>query len=154
MNRQVLLVRRPHGVPRAEDFAIAATPAPSPQPGQILIRNIYLSVDPAQRGWASAETNYSSPVALGGPMRALAVGVIVETRHPHFSAGEFVYGWFGWQDYAAVEPALREGWQSSRAGWVEALFAGRSHAEVIVPPVSVTCFISRRRQHDASAPRI
>jgi NADPH-dependent curcumin reductase CurA len=103
-NRQVLLVRRPNGVPQSEDFAIAATAAPTLAPGQILIRNIYLSVDPAQRGWASAESNYSAPVALGGPMRALAVGVVAETRHPDFGAGEFVYGWFGWQDYAAVGP--------------------------------------------------
>ena len=103
-NRQVLLMQRPQGVPRSGDFAVAASAAPKPAPGQILIRNIYLSVDPAQRGWASAEANYSTPVALGAPMRALAVGVVVESHHRDFSAGEFVYGWFGWQDYAAVDP--------------------------------------------------
>jgi NADPH-dependent curcumin reductase len=102
-NRQVVLRQRPRGVPQAVDFRIETTPKPKPKPGQILVRNIYLSVDPAQRGWASVEANYSAPVPLGEPMRALAVGVVDESRHGAFHAGEFLYGWFGWQDYATVE---------------------------------------------------
>ena len=98
-NRQVLLVRRPAGVPQKDDFALSSGPVPSPGLGEILIRNIYLSVDPAQRGWASAEANYAAPMPLGGPMRALALGVVVDSADPSFSAGEFLYGWFGWQDY-------------------------------------------------------
>lgn len=103
-NRQVLLVARPAGVPQPEHFALSDSEVPSPAEGQILVRNIYLSADPAQRGWASAEANYSTPVPLGGPMRALAVGAVVESRHPDFAVGEYVYGFFGWQDYAAVAP--------------------------------------------------
>lgn len=103
-NRQVLLIRRPSGVPQAEDFALSAAPVPAARRGEILVRNIYLSVDPAQRGWASAEANYSVPVPLGTPMRALAVGVVVESHVAHYAVGDFVYGWFGWQDYAAVSP--------------------------------------------------
>lgn len=104
-NRQVQLVRRPAGIPAAGDFALATVPVPVPAEGQILVRTIHLSVDPAQRGWASAEANYSAPVPLGSPMRALAVGVVVESRAAGWAAGEFVYGWFGWQDYAAVDPS-------------------------------------------------
>jgi NADPH-dependent curcumin reductase len=103
-NRQVLLKRRPSGIPQADDFHIAASPAPKPAAGQALVRNIFLSVDPAQRGWASAEANYSAPVAIGEPMRALAIGVVVESENPALPLGEFLYGWFGWQDYAVVQP--------------------------------------------------
>jgi NADPH-dependent curcumin reductase CurA len=103
-NRQVLLSSRPAGVPQSSDFTLASSPVPKPASGEFLVRNIYLSVDPAQRGWASAEANYSAPVPLGGPMRALAVGVVVESLHPDFAAGQFLYGWFGWQDYAVATP--------------------------------------------------
>jgi NADPH-dependent curcumin reductase CurA len=101
-NRQVLLVRRPSGIPTESDFSLSTGSIPELAEGQILVRNIYLSVDPAQRGWASAEANYSDPVPLGHPMRALAVGVVVRSRTRDFSEGEYLYGWFGWQDYATV----------------------------------------------------
>lgn len=104
-NRRVILARRPSGVPQPEDFVLDDVAVPSPGEGEVLIRTIYLSVDPAQRGWASAEANYSTPVALGGPMRALAVGVVTQSRCPALAEGEFLYGWFGWQDYAVVTPA-------------------------------------------------
>ncbi len=104
-NRRVLLVRRPQGIPQPADFALDEAPVPDPAPGEVLVRNLYLSVDPAQRGWASAEANYAAPVALGTPMRALAVGVVVRSRAPEVAEGEFVYGWFGWQHYAAVAPS-------------------------------------------------
>lgn len=105
VNRQVLLARRPSGVPQGADFSLAEAPVPKPEAGQFLVRNIYLSVDPAQRGWASAVANYSAPVALGAPMRALAVGVVVESAHAGFRNGDFLYGWFGWQDYALADPS-------------------------------------------------
>ncbi|MCK9553226.1 NADP-dependent oxidoreductase [Aquamicrobium sp.] len=103
LNRQVLLVRRPGGVPEKTDFALSTASVPEPQEGQILVRNIYLSVDPAQRGWASAEVNYSDPVPLGGVMRALAVGIVVSSRAEDFKEGDYLYGWFGWQDYSVVD---------------------------------------------------
>lgn len=102
-NRRVLLLSRPVAIPQATDFELDAVDIPVPDEGQILVRNIYLSVDPAQRGWAQSEANYSDPVLLGGPMRGLAVGVVVESRHQNYQKGEFVYGWFDWQDYAAVD---------------------------------------------------
>lgn len=103
-NRRVLLAQRPNGIPQPEDFALDEQSVPEIQDGDYLVRNLFLSVDPAQRGWAAAEANYSSPVPLGGPMRALAVGVATQSRTPEVKEGEFLYGWFGWQDYAAVTP--------------------------------------------------
>ena len=103
VNHRVLLVRRPQGVPQAEDFAIRPSPLPRLGDNEFLVRNIYLSVDPAQRGWASAEANYSNPVALDGPMRGLAVGVVVRSNDADVAEGEFLYGWFDWQDYAACD---------------------------------------------------
>ena len=98
-NRQVRLVARPQGIPQAEHFSLVTEPMAAPGKGEILIENRYLSVDPAQRGWANDEGNYSAPVPLNTPMRALAVGEILESNAPGFQAGEHVYGWFGWQRY-------------------------------------------------------
>lgn len=103
-NRRVLLAERPTGIPQPADFRIDAAEVPAIGEGRMLVRNIYLSVDPAQRGWAQAATNYAQPVPLGTPMRALAVGVVVESRAEGFAAGDFLYGWFHWQDYCVAEP--------------------------------------------------
>lgn len=102
-NRRVLLARRPNGVPQPDDFALDTTAVPEPGPGQFLVRNIFLSVDPAQRGWASAEANYSTPVPLGGPMRGLATGVVLRSNDPTVAEGEFLYGMFDWQDYGVAD---------------------------------------------------
>ena len=103
-NRQVRLVARPQGIPQAEHFSLVTEPMAAPGKGEILIENRYLSVDPAQRGWANDEGNYSAPVPLNTPMRALAVGEILESNAPAFRAGEHVYGWFGWQRYCVASP--------------------------------------------------
>ena len=103
INRQVTLKSRPVGIPEAEHFEIVEVPVPNLDKGQVLVRNIYLSVDPAMRGWVSAAANYLEPVPLGAVMRSFAVGRVEESRHPEFRVGEFVTGMFGWQDYAAVD---------------------------------------------------
>jgi NADPH-dependent curcumin reductase CurA len=103
MNRQVLLIARPKGVAQAEHFAIREAPAPVPADGQILVRNNFLSVEPAMRGWIADTGNYSAAVELQSVMRALAVGQVVESRHTDFRAGDVVTGWFGWQELAAVD---------------------------------------------------
>ena len=102
-NRQVRLKSRPSGIPQAEHFEIVEAPIPEPADGQVLVRNIYLSVEPAMRGWVSAIANYSEPVALGAVMRSFAVGRVDASRHPDFHPGDYVTGMFGWQDYAVVE---------------------------------------------------
>ena len=105
VNRQVLLKSRPTGIPQAEHFELVDGPVPQPREGQVLVRNVYLSVDPAMRGWVNAAANYSEPVPVGGVMRSLAAGRVVSSRHPDYRAGDLVSGWFGWQDLAAVDPA-------------------------------------------------
>jgi NADPH-dependent curcumin reductase len=103
-NQQMRLVERPVGVPQPRHFALVTEPVPRIDDGRMLVRNHYLSVDLAQRGWANDEGNYSAPVPLNTPMRALAVGEIIESRASGFREGEFVYGWFGWQSYCAATP--------------------------------------------------
>jgi len=93
------------GVPVPDDFAADEAELPPVGEGQFLVRNLYLSVDPAQRGWAADGTNYASPVPLGSVMRALAVGVIEESRDPDYPAGTHIYGWLGWQEYAVATAA-------------------------------------------------
>jgi hypothetical protein len=103
-NRQVLLKSRPDGIPQAEHFEIVASPLPPLAHGLVRVRNVYLSVEPAMRGWVSAVANYAEPVALGGVMRSFAAGRVVESRHPEWAPGTWVTGMFGWQDYADVPP--------------------------------------------------
>ena len=73
-NRQVQLASRPVGIPQADHFSIVSVPLPQLQPGELLVRNEFLSIDPAMRGWANATANYSEPVAIGEPMRSFACG--------------------------------------------------------------------------------
>lgn len=108
INRQVRLKSRPSGIPQAEHFEIVEGAVPTPAPGQVLVRNIYLTAEPAMRGWVGAVANYSEPVPLGGVMRSPAVGRVEESREPDFRAGEFVTGMFGWQDYAVVDASAIE----------------------------------------------
>jgi hypothetical protein len=103
INRQVRLKSRPADIPEAENFEIVEAPVPEPGDNEVLVRNIYLSVEPAMRGWVSAVANYSEPVGLGTVMRAFTVGRVAASRHSDFRPGEFVTGMFGWQDYASVE---------------------------------------------------
>ena len=102
-NRLVRLKSRPEGIPEAKNFEIVDAPVPALAEGQVLVRNIYLTAEPAMRGWVSSVGNYSEPVPLGGVMRSPAVGRVEESRHPDFRPGEFVTGWFGWQAYAVVD---------------------------------------------------
>ena len=103
INRQVVLVSRPTGIAQAENFAIREALVVPLTEGQILVRNEFLSDEPAMRGWIADQGNYSAPVAIGSVMCALAVGEIVESRHPDYRPGEIVTGWFGWQEFATVD---------------------------------------------------
>ena len=109
LNRQIVLIARPHGIPQPHHFEMRTADVPAVAPGQMLVENVLLSIDPAQRGYVNDESNYTPPVAIGQVMRSLAVGRVAASNHPGFSAGEYVYGWFGWQDYCAcgAEAVLR-----------------------------------------------
>jgi NADPH-dependent curcumin reductase CurA len=91
-NRRLLLRSRPSCHPRIDDLQLEETARPTISAGQVLVRSIYLSADPVQRGWAAVQP-------LDTVMRGLAVGVIVESLRAGFIEGDLVFGTFGWQDY-------------------------------------------------------
>lgn len=101
--RQVVLVSRPVGIPQAEHFAVGSSPLRELRDGEVLVRNEFLSVDPAMRGWVNAAANYSEPVAIGDVMRSFAAGRVVASRHAGYAEGEPVMGMFGWQDFAIAD---------------------------------------------------
>ncbi|MEY2943816.1 MAG: hypothetical protein RLY97_1830, partial [Pseudomonadota bacterium] len=89
---------------QAENFAVVSTESQQLAVGQLRIRNQFLSVEPAMRGWIADVGNYSAPVAIGSVMRSLAVGEVIESRAEGWQAGDKVFGWFGWQEQAVVSP--------------------------------------------------
>lgn len=101
-NRQVLLRERPVGVPQPHQFEVVAAPMPVAGPGQVLVRNAFLGVEPAMRGWVNDAPNYLPPVQVGAVMRSFAVGRVEASQHPDYQPGDAVTGMFGWQEWAAV----------------------------------------------------
>ena len=99
-NRQWLLASRPTGMVTEANFEFYESPIPEPGEGEVLIRNLYISFDPAMRGWMEDRESYLPPVAIGEPMRAGCIGQIVESKNPDFQRGDLVQGMFGWQEYA------------------------------------------------------
>jgi NADPH-dependent curcumin reductase CurA len=104
-NRQWKLTARPVGMPKRSDFTYDTGAAPALAEGQILVRNHYISLDPAMRGWMNDVRSYVPPVGLGEVMRAGAVGEVVASRHADWKEGDHAVGVFGVQDYAAVDAA-------------------------------------------------
>lgn len=100
MNRRILLVRRPEGMPVPDDFRIEPAPIPEPGEGQFLVRAHYLSVDPLQRVRMNEASTYGATIALGTPVWGRMVGEVVASRHPAHPVGSFVEGMLGWQEYA------------------------------------------------------
>jgi hypothetical protein len=102
-NRQWRLAARPRGLPVASDWEFRAEAVPSLAEGEFLVRVLYISLDPAMRGWMNAGRSYIPPVGIGEVMRALGAGEVVESRHPGFAAGDQVTGSFGVQAYAVSD---------------------------------------------------
>jgi hypothetical protein len=103
-NRQWVLAKRPSGLVTQDNFTYTETPIPEPCDGEVLVRNLYLSFDPTQRGWMEDRPSYLPPVAIGEPMRAGSVGQVVESRHADFATGDLVQTTGGWQDFVVVAP--------------------------------------------------
>jgi NADPH-dependent curcumin reductase len=93
---------RPAGNLTGEEFLWNEAPIPRPSDGQVLIRTLWLSVDPAQRIWM-ARDSYKPAVPLGDVMQSFAVGQVIESRHPDFKPGDLVRGDFSWQDYVVTD---------------------------------------------------
>src|SRR5580700_9560483 len=100
VNRQWHLAARPKGLPKPTDWAFGSEAIAEPEDGTFLVRVLYISLDPAMRGWMNDGRSYVPPVGLGEVMRAGGLGLVVASKHPHFMAGEHVVGTFGVQDYA------------------------------------------------------
>ncbi|WP_164410194.1 NADP-dependent oxidoreductase [Streptomyces salinarius] len=103
VNREWHLVTRPVGWPKPEDFALVEAEVPAPRDGQVLVRNLYVSVDPYMRGRMSAAKSYAAPYELGKVMQGGAVGEVVASKAEGFAVGDHVLHFFGWREYAAVD---------------------------------------------------
>jgi NADPH-dependent curcumin reductase CurA len=101
-SRQWILNARPAGKLTGEEFLWNEAPIPRPSHGQVLIRTLWLSVDPAQRIWMVRDS-YKPAVPLGAVMQSFAVGQVIESRHPDFKPGDIVRGDFSWQDYVTTD---------------------------------------------------
>lgn len=99
-NRQWVLASRPHGAPTVENFRLEKTSVPQPEEGQLLLRTVYLSLDPYMRGRMSDAPSYSPPVEIGAVMVGGTVSRVEQSQHPDYPVGEWVLSYSGWQDYA------------------------------------------------------
>ncbi|KFG75718.1 NADP-dependent oxidoreductase [Streptomyces mutabilis] len=103
VNREWHLDSRPVGWPEPEDFSLVEAELPTPGEGQVLVRNLYVSVDPYMRGRMSAAKSYVAPYELGKPMQGGAVGEVVASNTEDIAVGDHVLHFFGWREYAAVD---------------------------------------------------
>ena len=101
-SRVVTLANRPTGFPSESDFALVEQPVPEPGPGEVLVRTLWVSVDPYQRARMSTARSYAKHVEIGEVMTAVALGEVVESNDGRFEPGDLVVGELGWQDYAAA----------------------------------------------------
>jgi hypothetical protein len=99
-NVEIRLASRPRGWVTAENFEQTESPLPEPSDGQILVRNIYLSVDPYMRGRMNDVRSYVPPFQVGEVLQAGIVGQVVKSRNPGFAEGDYVNGMLGWQNYS------------------------------------------------------
>ena len=100
LNRQVILASRPSGYPTEDNFQVVSTPIPELSEGQVLLRTLWLSLDPYQRGRMNDAQSYATPLRIGDVIVGGTVSKVVASRRHDFAAGEVVQGSFGWQTYA------------------------------------------------------
>ena len=98
-NRQLRLKSRPEGLVERDNFELVAEAVPELKDGEVLVRTLYISMDPTNRVWMRDVPQYLPPVAIGEVMRALGLGRVVKSRSSHYAEGDLVQGITGWQDY-------------------------------------------------------
>jgi NADPH-dependent curcumin reductase CurA len=103
INRKWCLVRRPVGSIKESDFELREETISQLEANEILVRIIYLSLDPANRGWVREGKSYIPPVEIGEVMRGIAIGVVEQSKNHAFQNGDIVQGMLGWQEYAITE---------------------------------------------------
>ena len=103
MNKAIVLASRPQGWVKPEDFRLESMPLPSPKDGEVLVKNLWLSLDPYMRGRISDAKSYVPPVAIGAVMVGQTVGEVVESKHPAFKPGDNVLTSLGWQTHGVAK---------------------------------------------------
>src|SRR5262249_36641499 len=94
---------KPSGLPKESDFVLVEAPMPSPTDGQVLAKSVYLSVDPYMRGRITGVRTYADPTLVGDVMQGGTVGVVMQSKAPGFAPGDYVTGFWGWQEYAVAD---------------------------------------------------
>ncbi len=102
VNHQFRLAARPVGLPKPSDWDYTEEPVAEPGDGEVLIRVLYISLDPAMRGWMNEGRSYIAPVGVGEVMRALVAGEVIASNHPELEPGDHVTGPLGVQEYAVA----------------------------------------------------
>jgi NADPH-dependent curcumin reductase CurA len=97
VNQRWLLTARPQGYARDSDFTFDESPVEELADGQVLVRTVYLSLDPTNRVWMNEADSYLPAILLGSVMRGAGIGVVEESRNPRFAPGDLVQGLLGWQ---------------------------------------------------------
>lgn len=100
LNRQIILLERPKGLPDPSNFKINETEIPELKNGEIIVQTHYLSVDPYMRARMRDEESYAKPFEIGKPLKGRVVGRVVNSNHSEFEVGNFVTGMLDWADYS------------------------------------------------------
>ncbi len=103
VNRQWILKSRPDGMPRESDLEIVETPIPEPRHGEVLVKSLWMSIDPYMRGRLRDGPSYAEPVPIGGVLQGESVGRVMESKLDGFQAGDIVRGHIGWQEYGILD---------------------------------------------------
>ena len=102
MNRQITLASRPVGYPKESDFNLVEVPVPAPEDGEVLVKTIYLSVDPYMRGRINASKSYAANVEIDEVMIGGVIAQVIASKHPNFQIGDIVNANIGWQEYGVA----------------------------------------------------
>ena len=102
MNRQITLASRPVGYPKESDFNLIEVPIPTPEDGEVLVKTLYLSVDPYMRGRINAAKSYAANVEIDEVMVGSVIAQVIASKHPNFEVGDIVNAGIGWQEYGVA----------------------------------------------------
>lgn len=105
MNRQIILASRPAGMPTTDNFKLSEIPVPVPAEGEVLLKSLFISVDPYMRGRMSDAESYIPPFVLSEPVNGAVVARVTESRHPDFAVGDAVLGHLRWQEFQTAPAA-------------------------------------------------
>ena len=114
-SREIRLAARPKGEPRAEDFAFANVELKNPGVGEVLVKNLYFSVDPYMRGRMNDAKSYVPPFVVGKAMEGSAVGVVAASRDESLPVGSLVLSMFGWREAYVAQARILQRLDASLA---------------------------------------